>query len=152
MPVQVPSSLFTLKEAECLFQEEQLTGHSSSLTPMARPAGAGGSSRLPGRHPGQGTVYTYLFQSWFILSVGKCSEVFVADRISHLWGQTHVGDQMKIVATPEDEPFFSSNKKWSSIVPFKLWENWISRKWFCSWNWGQELWARFWLHQEVELP
>lgn len=80
----MPSFLFTLKKAECLLQEQQLTGHSGSQIPVVQSAGAGGSSRLPGRHVGQGmTALTYSALTYsrvgFILGVGKCSEVFVVD-------------------------------------------------------------------------
>lgn len=41
MPVQVPSFLFTLKKTECLFQEQQFSGHLGSQALVVDLAGAG---------------------------------------------------------------------------------------------------------------
>lgn len=77
MSVQVSSSLFMLKKAACLLQEQQLGGHLVPTLPWWDGLGAVGAVRFQ-----EGT----LAKAWsarlyskvgFILDVGKCSQVFV---------------------------------------------------------------------------
>lgn len=161
MPVQVPSSLFTLKKAECLLQELQLSGHSDSQSPVVRWAGGAGSRRLPragfqeGMLAKAGSAFLYS-KLGLILDVGKCSKVYVIDAkgicgvrpmrvVRWRWSP---GQRM---SPGKMSPFFSSNEKWSPNLPFKLWENWISNDVVLLLKLGPGTLGKVWLHQEVEL-
>lgn len=87
MPVPVPSFLFTLKKAECLFGEQELNGGMGWGWWEQQAS----KSKLPGRHIGN--VWSTLLYSklGFILDVEKCFQIFVASEKEHLWSQAHVG-------------------------------------------------------------
>lgn len=82
----MPSFLFTLKKTECLFQEQQFSGHLGSQAPVVDLAGGGGGvggSSRPAR-PGctlamaQSTLFYSKVE--FFLNVGKCSQLLLMEK------------------------------------------------------------------------